>query len=222
MAYHPNIIQMYGAIGKENESCIVLEHATYGALTDLLEKKDSPFYLYLNNESYILNIALQIARAVEYLHELGFIHRDLKTDNIVICDISQTRCFVKVCDFDISRVIDETMTNAQGTPHWMAPEVYTQVNSEYDESADSYSYGILLWQLFAKEPIPYKKMNFAQILLNVKDGKRPDINLIDSTKFINAVKIKTLIASCWHKYPSSRPDFTTIIARLNEIIYSKP
>jgi len=63
---------------------------------------------------------------------------------------------VKVIDYGISRVCNTVMTNAIGTPAWMAPEILASQN--YDEKVDVYSFGIVLWELLTRSA-PFDGVN---------------------------------------------------------------
>ena len=86
---------------------------------------------------------IDIAKGMNYLHLFipPIIHRDLKSLNILI----DSSFRAKLADFGGTRQRADYMTNKIGTFQWMAPEVI-QGNS-YDELADVYSYGIILWEI---------------------------------------------------------------------------
>jgi serine/threonine protein kinase len=146
-------------------------------------------------------IALGIACGMEYLHVQEMIHRDLKSLNVLL----DADDFPKVCDFGVSRYLDqngELMTGSIGTPQWMAPEV---LNSEmYDESADVYSYGIILWEMLTRNA-PFAGWQPMQVILRVVGGDaRP---IIPQNCPTNLAKV---IRNCWQREAKLRPSFATI------------
>uniref|UniRef100_A0A803MES9 non-specific serine/threonine protein kinase n=1 Tax=Chenopodium quinoa TaxID=63459 RepID=A0A803MES9_CHEQI len=112
---HPNIVRFIGACRKPMVWCIVTEYAKGGSVRQFLTKR--------HNRSVPLKLAvkqaLDVARGMEYVHQLGLIHRDLKSDNLLIfADKS-----IKIADFGVARIEVQTegMTPETGTYRWMAP-----------------------------------------------------------------------------------------------------
>jgi serine/threonine-protein kinase CTR1 len=103
-------------------------------------------------------MALDIAKSVNYLHHFPtpVIHRDLKSLNILLDDAFTA----KISDFGWTRFKADSMTNRIGTYQWMAPEVIT--GSRYSESADVYSFGVIMWELLTNKP-PYRELNAIQV-----------------------------------------------------------
>jgi len=92
-----------------------------------------------------------------------------------------------------------------GSPVYMAPEMLLDLG--YDEKADIYSFGIVLWELFTQEE-PYKDKfrSFDDLVEAVtKKGKRPDIPETCPPK------LKSLIQQCWNPSPAIRPPFSKIL-----------
>ncbi|KAI5069153.1 hypothetical protein GOP47_0015454 [Adiantum capillus-veneris] len=109
---HENVVRFLGACRKPLVWCIVTEYAKGGSLrTTLSKKRAMPLRLAVRH-------ALDIARGMEYLHSFGVIHRDLKSDNLLIADKS-----IKIADFGVARIEVQTegMTPETGTYRWMAP-----------------------------------------------------------------------------------------------------
>jgi eukaryotic-like serine/threonine-protein kinase len=91
-----------------------------------------------------LNLALQVARALEYIHTQKIIHRDIKPENVHVT----TTGVVKLMDFGIAKTEGLAMTRAGyvlGTPYYMAPEQVTGQN--VTEHVDIYAFGVLLFEL---------------------------------------------------------------------------
>jgi len=157
----------------------------------------------------VKRVSCGAARGMAYLHSGNppVLHRDLKSANLLL-DESYT---TKVCDFGLSRLKAQarSMTANCGTVQWMAPEVLA--NRSYDEKADVYSFGIIVWELLSRE-CPYEGMTAIQCALAVLNrDKRPEI-----PKWCPP-GLHALIKSCIKKDPSDRPSFAEVIKALDAI-----
>lgn len=157
----------------------------------------------------VKRVACGAARGMAYLHSGNppVLHRDLKSANLLL-DESYT---TKVCDFGLSRVKaqERSMTGNCGTVQWMAPEVLA--NQSYNEKADVYSFGIILWELLSRE-CPYDGMTAIQCALAVLNrDKRPEI-----PKWCPPA-LHALIKSCAKKEAEHRPSFAQILLALDAI-----
>jgi TPR repeat protein/serine/threonine protein kinase len=135
---HPNIITVFDAGVYENTSYMAMEYLPTGTLVDLEDKK-------LSHEE-ICKLFIGISRGLGAAHEAGFIHRDIKPDNILI---DSNGCPM-VTDFGIVKALDTktalTRTGGTiGTPQYMSPE---QIKAEdLDGRSDLYSLGIMMFNL---------------------------------------------------------------------------
>ena len=92
---HPNIVILMGVIPKIPDIYIVFEHVKQGSLFDLLHmKKQNPI-----SDKEKIRIARDAATVFEYMHNLGIVHRDIKSHNVLIDDNGS----VKVCDFGLAK-----------------------------------------------------------------------------------------------------------------------
>ncbi|XVF83211.1 hypothetical protein PTKIN_Ptkin16aG0115900 [Pterospermum kingtungense] len=159
---HPNLVTLYGCTSRRSrELVLVYEYISNGTVADHLHGK-------LSNSGVLtwpirLSIAVETATALSYLHETDIIHRDVKTENILL----DKDFHVKVADFGLSRLfpIDVThiSTAPQGTPGYVDPE-YHQCY-KLTEKSDVYSFGVVLVELIsAKQAVDMTR-------------KRHDINL---------------------------------------------
>ena len=119
----------------------------------------------------------------------------------------------KIADFGWARLRDEHMTKLRGTFQWMAPEVIT--NENYTEKADVYSFGIILWEFWSKEP-PYKGIKAKEVGIKVKNNKNFRPTMPDEVP----QEIAELIKCCWDADPDKRPTFLDIINYIDEYLKS--
>ncbi|KAH9756106.1 serine/threonine-protein kinase TIO [Citrus sinensis] len=162
---HQNIIAMLDSFESPQEFCVVTEFAQ-GELFEILEDdKCLP-------EEQVQSIAKQLVRALHYLHSNRIIHRDMKPQNILIGAGS----VVKLCDFGFARAMSANtvvLRSIKGTPLYMAPELVRE--QPYNHTADLWSLGVILYELFVGQPPFYTNSVYALIRHIVKDPvKYPD------------------------------------------------
>eukprot|EP00899_Mesostigma_viride_P013938 jgi/Mesvir1/22545/Mv18561-RA.3 len=203
---HKGIVKVFGAcLGPS--AIMVMELAKYGNLFEYI-KDNPPTVLGMS-----LDILLQIAEAMEYLHSVGIAHRDLKSLNVLVCErlFNGKKIVVRLGDFGLAKVKHGVMTvlkTQAGTYRWMAPEIMRA--EVYKSSADIYSFAIVAYEVLTRN-VPYQGLTDAQVAVMVpQQGVRPKIpESLPPT-------LKSLIAACWAEDPAARPTFTKIVAQLRE------
>lgn len=201
---HPNIIALYGACTKKPHVCLVMEYAEGGSLYNVLHCRPKPRYTI----GHAMSWARQTAEGVAYLHNMDpiMIHRDLKPPNLLL---KRGGTLLKICDFGTVADKATWMTNNKGSAAWMAPEVFE--SSKYSEKCDVFSFGIILWEVLAREQ-PFKEIELTfSILWNVHKGNRPP--LIDGCP----KPIEELMTNCWSKNPSERPSMDYVVQVMTEL-----
>ncbi|XP_031398700.1 serine/threonine/tyrosine-protein kinase HT1 isoform X2 [Punica granatum] len=199
---HPNIVQFIAACKKPPVYCIITEYMSQGNLRMYLNKKE-PYSL---STETILRLALDISRGMEYLHSQGVIHRDLKSNNLLLNDEMR----VKVADFGTSCLetqCRETKGN-KGTYRWMAPEMIKE--KPYTRKVDVYSFGIVLWEL-TTALLPFQGMTPVQAAFAVAEkNERPPLPASCQPALAHLIK------RCWATNSAKRPDFSDIVAALEK------
>jgi serine/threonine protein kinase len=195
---HPNVAHLLCGSVEAGNYFLVLKFYPRGALDDLLAKKAAEF-----SEPLKDSIILQVARAMKYLHSLSVVHRDLKPGNILVDEDWS----VAVCDFGASRCVDTlNMTRGVGTPLYCAPEVLE--GTQYNASADIYSFGICVWQIL-NEIEPYKGINYMQLVPRIVEGLRPPVDK-DNAYY-------EILTTSWTENAALRPSFSEIVAKLKRL-----
>ncbi|XP_022865652.1 LEAF RUST 10 DISEASE-RESISTANCE LOCUS RECEPTOR-LIKE PROTEIN KINASE-like 1.3 isoform X3 [Olea europaea var. sylvestris] len=143
---HKNLVTLYGCTSKRSrELLLVYEYIPNGTVADHLHGKRSKSGLL--SWAVRLNIAIETANALAYLHKSDIIHRDVKTNNILL----DNDFHVKVADFGLSRLFPNDVTHVstapQGTPGYVDPEYYQCY--QLTEKSDVYSFGVVLVELIS-------------------------------------------------------------------------
>ncbi len=137
---HENVISIYDFGDLEGRPFLVMEFLQGDSLRTLIKDGRT------GDTARKLQIAVQAARAIEYIHSQNIIHRDIKPDNIHV----NANGSVKLIDFGIAKMQDLTRTRAGfvlGTPYYMAPE---QIRGEtLTPRVDVFAFGVLLFELMA-------------------------------------------------------------------------
>ena len=198
---HPNIVTVIDRGEEEGRQYIVFEYVEGDNLKALVSEGPLPI-------DEALRLGLQVARALDFAHKRGLVHRDVKPQNVLLNDEGQA----KVTDFGIARSLDVqgvTQTGTVlGTSDYIAPEQAR--GQQVDQKTDVYSLGTVLFELLTGE-VPYKGDNFVTVAMqHVNEPvpslleRRPDAPL----RLANAVE------SAMAKDPAERPEMDDLVVEL--------
>ncbi|KAJ8758511.1 hypothetical protein K2173_000232 [Erythroxylum novogranatense] len=224
--HHKNLVELYGCSSRRSRQLLlVYEYIPNGTVADHLhgdEAKSASLTWFTR-----MRIAIETASALAYLHASEIIHRDVKTNNILL----DNHFRVKVADFGISRFFPTDVTHvstvAQGTPGYIDPE-YHQCYQLTDKS-DVYSFGVVLIELISGMPAVDLNRHRHQInLANLAISKIQNCefdDLIDSSlghRTDKEVERKIALVSklafcCLQQYRELRPCMREVLEELKTI-----
>ena len=189
---HPNVIRIHDIFETGGLNYVSMEYFHGSNLKDVIRKNGAMSMI----EGF--QIAAQICDGVEAAHKQGVIHRDLKSQNIIVNAAGQ----VKIIDFGLASTTHaEGMTATgliMGTPEYMAPEQVA--GRKVDERADLYSLGIILYELFTGS-VPFT--GESAIAIGFKQVKETPITPSERNTHISP-ELDQIIQKLLEKNPSDR------------------
>jgi serine/threonine-protein kinase TNNI3K len=235
MLKHANIVEFIGVAWNGNDQHLNLqmlfEYMEGGDLRDCLQRKSESrterMILPFEWTRKKLEIMRDIASALIYVHSFRppILHRDIKARNILLSSNAQT---AKLSDFGVSRIRAQDTTSMSaivGTVRWLAPEVASG-SRKYNESADVYSFGMLICELDSHD-IPFAKvvnqenepLHEQAVLLRLAMGLLNPIEAIDSVEnSTRPERIYILAKRCLARDPKERPTAMDISCEINTIL----
>jgi len=184
---HPGIVTIFDVGINDGTPYIAMELLEGPTLTTFVEQH-APLPL-----RAILRIVTQIANALDYAHQRGVVHQDIKPDNIIV---TNNTCHVKVMDFGIAKAHEEVDGSSSGpvaaTPEYMSPEQIRR--GEVDGRSDLYSLGVLLYWLLAGR-VPFRADNVTDLLRQTLNEPPPALKPLDPAMPAALVDVvRTLLA----------------------------
>ncbi|CAK7335674.1 unnamed protein product [Dovyalis caffra] len=225
---HPNIVQyLCGFYDEEKKECFLVMELMTRDFFSYIKENSSPRKRVLFPLPILVDIMLQIARGMEFLHSRKIYVGDLNPSNVFLKPRKSTEGYfhVKVSGFGLTSV--ENHSSRHSSPEsspvdtciWHAPEVLAEQEqarktgtSKYTEKADVYSFGMLCFQLLTgKLPFEDGHLQGDQMIKNIRAGERPLFPSLSPKYLVNLTK------KCWHTEPHHRPTFSSVCRVLRYI-----
>lgn len=206
---HPNVVQVYEVGQDAGCTFYAMEFLPGGTVADRLAREPERRL----DPAEAVEIALQVARALQYAHRKGIMHRDLKPENLLIGEGS----IVKLADLGLAQSLGERTVVSErnyvlGTPHFIAPEIVR--NEPFDFRSDIYSLGVCLYQMLTGK-MPYEAETLKELV-----RKKCNTEAVPADKHVLSLprSLTALTARMIRSRPEDRPStIDEVIAELERI-----
>lgn len=199
MLSHPNVIGYFDSKVEDKALIISMEYASGGTLADYLQRQTSPL-----PESEVLHKFTQTVLGLDYIHSKKILHRDLKTQNMLLC---ANHKITKIGDFGISKVLmsKSKANTVVGSPSYLSPELC--YGKPYNFCSDLWALGCVLYEMMALKRA-FDAPNLPQLIQQIINGKFepvPPTNFTSSLLFL----VKCLL----NLDPDKRPTTEALLER---------
>lgn len=223
--WHPHIVSMVCcSVDEKREKCTIVMQLMKTDLSRVIKRLMHSAVMAPFDLPIALDILLQIAQGMKYLHDKKMAHRDLKPSNILLNPVlfpklaEEGYWHAKVGDFGLAKTNETNSTSDHtlntGTRRWMAPELYGVANVHSNGrvrtnsfKADVYSYGMTSYEIVSGK-MPFQSCSMSEVKRRIEDGERPELPSSCPKCLI------TLIQKCWNGDPAKRPSFVSICEEL--------
>lgn len=237
---HPNIVQFYDYVEQDNFACLIMEYITGYTLGNYISKIIAGS---LPVKQAIL-IMSSVLDALQYAHDHGIFHRDIKPDNIMVDADGKN---VKVMDFGIAKLstgisMKTTVVNTQmGTPFYMSPEQVKML--PYTAKSDIYSLGVTLFEMvtgkcpylettnlfelqskIVNEPLPSTDKYYPGVPKQIQNAIKIATNKDPEKRFQSCTEFKTYLKKATKEkiisFPAPKPSvFLERVQKKSKLVY---
>jgi serine/threonine protein kinase len=158
--------------------------------------------------------AYDVAKGLEHLHGLSMVHRDIKPENLLV-SVDGT---VKVCDFGLSKCKESVCHTAGlvGSPHWLAPEVFSQARRAFEElkKSDVWSFGAVLYFMISKT-VPWSEHKST---LDIVAALHEHVGKMTCPRVASCPDgLRDLCEACCNSFASQRPSLQHVVEKLSAL-----
>ncbi|RHZ84354.1 hypothetical protein Glove_83g93 [Diversispora epigaea] len=200
-----NAISIYGITKNptKNEYMMVMNYAECGSLRKLLNNKFEEL-----TWGKKISILLAIVEGLTNIHEMGLMHKDFHSGNIV----NQTLSLSYITDFGLCKPVAENDTKKiYGVIPYMAPE--TLIRGEYTQASDIYSFGMVILEVLTSYPPYFNIPHNANLVMKICNGLKPEIKC-EIPQFL-----KEIMERCWNFEPFNRPTAEELKSQFKKYSY---
>lgn len=208
---HPNIVGVYDSGLHEGDPYMVMEYLEGQPLDEFMEAKGA------DRLQFFLPLIEQIGIGLDYAHEEGVVHRDIKPGNIIVTTKKNGRLRAKIVDFGLAKLKDSKITQTGyflGTPSYASPEQV--LSGRLDTRSDLFSLGILAYEMLTGK-LPFDAESLHAILYRIAN-EEPELKLDIFKDYVDVHALECLFKTIFHKKPEARyqcaHDFVTDLKAL--------
>ncbi len=203
---HPGIVRVidFGST-EQGLLYLVMDFVEGEPLSDII-RREAPF-----TAERAVSLCLQILLALDHAHGLGVVHRDLKPDNIMIVDPGTRTESIRILDFGIAKMLQDTNEEAEpltqagmvfGTPEYVSPEQASGEPDKVDMRSDLYTVGVILYEMLAGHR-PFEASS-RMALLNQHMTKKPSPIQVDRPDRVIPQGLAAIVMQALEKDRSER------------------
>ncbi|RHZ51629.1 hypothetical protein Glove_476g82 [Diversispora epigaea] len=186
----------------KNEYMMVMKYIKLGSLRKVL---NSNFENLTWRKKY--NILSNIIYGLKYIHEMGLMHKDFHSGNIV----NETLTYSYITDFGLCKPITEkNPEKIYGVIPYMAPEIL--IRGEYTQASDIYSFGMVILEILTSYPPYYNIPHNENLAMGICEGLKPEIKC-EIPQFL-----KEIMERCWNFEPLDRPTAKELRSQLDKYL----